>query len=214
MYVHILFPPPSHPHPPPHTHTPRTTHQGLPVIRLGGVWHCGVGAIDFAGAVRDAGRQAGVHPRSVLLLDNLDAVFPGEDEEGQGGGRGALGVAPDGASLLLLCELLRSPPEGCFALGIAPSPDSLLQVGGWALGAAGGDKGALLCRHVTSTHAGHHPPSTHTHTRTQIHMQYTGNSSCNWCAFEPTAAPRASSTPNGATLHINQQLPLCACVRL
>ncbi len=102
--------------------------QTLPVISLGGAWHGGVGAIDFPGAVRDAGLQAGCHTASLLLLDNLDVVFSGEEEEGTEGGRVALGVAPDGASLLLLCELLRSPPPGCFVLGVCVSPDAILQV--------------------------------------------------------------------------------------
>ncbi len=75
-----------------------------------------------------------------------------------------MGVAPDGASLLLLCELLRSPPEGCFALGIAPSPDSLLQVGGWALGAAGGDKGRYCAAMLQARMQGITPPPPHTRT--------------------------------------------------
>ncbi len=98
------------------------------MVRLGGAWHCGVAAVDFRAAVREARAAAAAHPASVLLLDNLDDAFPASDEGSDAFGLGDLGAAPDGAGLLLLCELLRWPPAGTFVVGIARTSTALLQV--------------------------------------------------------------------------------------
>ena len=99
--------------------------QALPALRVSGRWHCGVAAIDIQTAIRDVRAAATLRP-SVIVIDDMDVVFAGDDSSEHHGV--AFGNALDGPSLLLLAQLIAQPPQRCFVIGISTTPDAVLQV--------------------------------------------------------------------------------------